>query len=444
MSREDSGYEADPITRLFRSCAPDEPVPPDDPRYVNCDDVRGENLAKLYARALRRADPSHSEVKVFAGHRGVGKTSELLRLKNYLENPGEGQRVFLVVLSDAGRALDLNDLDFPDLLVFLAAEIQRQLRAAEIPGFDASSEYLRRLWEDVKGLLGSEVALSGAEAQVPYASLALELKNRPNARADLRRAIERQSTNLLDAVNDLLDLATVKLRESGKEGLVLIVDGLDKLTYRELDHSGTSTHERLFIHRSEQLASLKAHVVYTVPISLIYSAQFAQLEQTFGGHQVPVPMIRLHEKDRRSPKEEGSPGLGKLREILEARCRHANVLLSEVFEDEAACLRLCEMTGGHPRHLMMFIRAAANEVDALPITRDAVDKAIRNYANSLHREVPDEFWPHLKKFATPQDDIPKDEIHQEMLLLLHIFEYMNGEPWYEVNPVLRTLPKFRA
>jgi len=59
------------------------------------------------------------------------------------------------------------------------------------------------------------------------------------------------------------------------------------------------------------------------------------------------------------------------------------------------------------------------------------------------REVPDEFWPHLRKFDRPSSNIPKDEIHQEMLLLLHVFEYMNGEPWYEVNPVLRTLPKFR-
>lgn len=31
-----------------------------------------------------------------------------------------------------------------------------------------------------------------------------------------------------------------------------------------------------------------------------------------------------------------------------------------------------------------------------------------------------------------------------MLFYLHVFEYMNGEPWYEVIPVLRTLPKFRA
>lgn len=435
---------ADAITRLFRSCAPNEPVGPDDPRYVNCDDVRGENLARLYARDLQRADPSSPEVKVFAGHNGVGKTSELLRLKRFLEEPEDpGQKPFLVIFSDVSRSLDLNDLDFPDLLVFQAAEVQRQLRQAEIPGFIGASEYLRRLWDDFTDLLGSDVTLSEAEVDVPYGKLALELKNRPNARADLRKAIERQSTSLLAALNDLLGEATVSLRESDREGLVLIIDGLDHLNYRELDHSGTSTHDRLFIHRSKLLASLQAHVVYTVPISLIYSPQFTQLEQTFGGHHVPVPMIRLHEKDDAHPEEE-TEGLAKLKEILEARCRHAEVDLGAVFDAEGTCRHLCEMTGGHPRHLMMFLRAASSEVDGLPITRDAVEKAIRNYANSLFREVPDEFWPHLRKFDVPLADIPKDDVHQQMLLLLHVFEYMNGDPWYEVNPVLRILSKFHG
>ena len=31
-----------------------------------------------------------------------------------------------------------------------------------------------------------------------------------------------------------------------------------------------------------------------------------------------------------------------------------------------------------------------------------------------------------------------------MLLLEYIFEYMNDNVWYEVNPVLRTLDKFNA
>jgi hypothetical protein len=130
-------------------------------------------------------------------------------------------------------------------------------------------------------------------------------------------------------------------------------------------------------------------------------------------------------------------------EIIEARCRYAKVDVAEVFDERDTGLYLCEMTGGHPRHLMMFLQAAMNAVESLPITRAAAEKSVRNYANSLLREVPDEYWPKLHAFKTPQNDIPKDEAHQKMLLLLHVFEYMNGSPWYEVNPVIRTLARFQ-
>ncbi len=427
------------IHRLFRACKPNVALTASDPRYVNCDEERGSPVAETFARSLRRADPIQPEVKVFGGHRGVGKTSELLRLKHMLEHPSAvDQKPFLVVFADVLDSLDPNDLDFPDLLVFTAGEAQKQLGKAGISGFSASSERLSRLWDDLHETLGAKVSLTGAKVAVPYASLALEFKNQPSSRGVLRQAIEQQSTNLIAAVNELLQQATGRLRESGFEGLVLIIDGLDKLILRTL--GDTNTHERLFIHRSEQLASLQAHVIYTVPISLIYSPQFTQLEQTFGEHQVPVPMIHLRNQELEPATN--TPGMRKMQEMIEARCKYAEVDFADVFDTPATCAYLCRMTGGHPRHLMMFLQAALNGVDALPVTRESVEQAIRNYSNSLSRSIPDSFWPKLRPFVEPQLSISKDPDHQKMLLNLHIFEYMYDRPRYEVNPVIRDLPGF--
>jgi hypothetical protein len=434
----------DAITRLFRACEPNEPLQPGDKRYVNCDDVRGDNLVQTYVRSLRRADPAKPEVKLFAGHRGVGKTCELNRVKAFIERPQSAEnphRPFRVIYMDATEKLDLNDLDLPDLLTFVAAEVVAQLGAAKVPGFDPVSTYLTQVWDEIKGALGSDVVLKEAGVETGFGSLALEIKNRPNSRQTLRRAIEMHSTGLLGAVNDMLVTANVKCRQNGCEGLVLIVDGLERLVFRTLE-GGSNTHDRLFIDRSEQLASLKTHTIYTVPISLFYSPRCAELEQTFGEHNVPVPMIRLHEFDGNAVSAE-SPGMKKMWEMIEARCRYARVEVADVFDRADTGMYLCEMTGGHPRHLMMFLQAAMNAVESLPITRAAAEKGVRNYANSLLREVPDEYWPKLRAFAKPQSDMPKDEAHQKMLLLLHIFEYMNGSPWYEVNPVIRTLARFK-
>jgi hypothetical protein len=433
----------DAITRLSRCCDPTQPIGPDDPRYVYCDHVRGRNIVEEYARDLRRAAPDRPDTKLFAGHRGIGKTSELKRLKQELENPQSGSP-FLVVFFDVAESLDVNDLDFPDLLVCVADQVQTQLRVAKAPGTGRVSTLLKNAWEEIKETLGSDVALKEAEVDAGFAKLTGELRNRPNSRRKLRDAIELHNSSLLNGVRDMLTNANVALRtKASLSGLVIIIDGLDKVERRPLDDGASNTHDRLFIDRSRQLCSLGVHTVFTVPISLYYSTRAAQLEQALGEFNRPIPMIRLHEREDPEVSPE-SPGMQALVEILKRRCDSADVTLADVFDSDATRDLLCQMTGGHPRHLLAYVQAACSYLDELPITRAAVDQAVRDYANSLLRQIPDEYWQPLQRFSTPQTDFPTDEAHQEMLFHLHVFEYMNHAPWYEVNPVLRTLEKFNA
>ena len=413
---------------------------PDDPRWVDFDDVRGEeNVVKAYARSLRRAKSEAWDIKLFSGHRGVGKTSELFRLQNMLEEPDGDNRGFVVLYCDVTDELDLNDLDFPDLLIFIAAQLQSQL-PGKLRSFNVVTTYIERVWDDLKTALTSKVSISACEVDVGFGTLTTEIRNQPNARAELREAVERHHTSLLKAVNDILVAADAAARTAHYSGLVLIVDGLDKLVYKSLD-GGRNTHDRLFIERSEQLLDLKVHSIYTVPISLIYSPTFSQLESTVGEHNTPVSMIRLR-PERAAEITATAPGMVKMQEFVSLRCAEAELHLDDVFEDIGVLHYLCEMSGGHPRHLLMFLQSACNELDELPVTKNAAERAIRKYANSLSREVPDEAWLKLKAFDTPQSDIPKDSLHQSMLLLAFVFEYMNGEIWYEVNPVLKTLDRF--
>ena len=432
-----------PITRLYQACEPLESLHPDDPRWVDFDAVRGEdNVVDSFARDIRRARADGANVKLFSGHRGVGKTSELFRLKALLEKGGDGRPGFVVVYCDVSDKLDVNDLDFPDLLVFVAAQLQQELAKMKLPGFTPATTYLKRAWDDIRSMLGAQVEFKEAELDTGFGKLVMDLRNRPTSRALLREAVEKHSTSLLDAVNDLLGSAKASAIHAGHAGLVLIVDGLDKLVRRELEHGG-NTHDRLFIDRSEQLAALAVHTVYTVPISLIYSPLIGQLAQSVGDHTTPLSMIRLR-PHRDAAITSASPGMQKMSEMVAKRCAYVQVSIMEAFDDLSTLDYLCEMSGGHPRHLLMFLQAACNELDDLPITRKAAEKAVKRYAQSLTREVPDDAWPALRPFDTPQRDIPKDELHQQMLFLLYVFEYMNGEMWYEVNPVLRTVPRFHG
>src|SRR4051812_3151627 len=104
-----------PKIRLYRACEPNEPIGPDDPRHVNFDEVRGDNVVLELSNTIQLADEDSPKCHLFPGHRGVGKTSELLRLKSLLEKV-----TFHVVMFDVQDALDVNDLDFPDLIVYIA------------------------------------------------------------------------------------------------------------------------------------------------------------------------------------------------------------------------------------------------------------------------------------------------------------------------------------
>lgn len=430
----------DPITRLVRQCDPNEALSPTDLRFVNFSDARGTDVVKVIERQLRRAG-DQPERLLFAGHLGIGKSSLLKRLQARLEGEENSSGKFVVVWVDTTKQLDPNDLDFPDLLVLLAAETQRRLKDAGIPGFTEPSIRLKSLWDSCKEFFGSNVRISEAEIDVPFGSLTLELRNQPTARAKLREEIEKLATELTSAFNELLQDANAAIRQSGGAGLVLIVDGLEKMSRREIA-DGINSHDRLFIHRSAQLASIETNVIYTVPISLYYSPQCTVLEQAFGEFNSPVPMIKVRAA-RTEDVNLKSIGMQRLWEMLTLRCNAADVPFEDVFPDDSAWPYLCEMSGGHPRHLLMLLRTAANQLDELPITRDAAEQAVRTYANSLLREIPDDFWPRLQDFDTPQEDIPRDDLHQKMLYFLHVFEYQNGRPWYEVNPVIRTLERYR-
>ncbi len=74
----------DLLIQIYNAFDPKRPLEPDSPFYVTCHDVRGqENIINEVGKNIVLSDqPTY---QLYTGHRGVGKSTELRRLRQYLE-----------------------------------------------------------------------------------------------------------------------------------------------------------------------------------------------------------------------------------------------------------------------------------------------------------------------------------------------------------------------
>jgi hypothetical protein len=287
--------------------------------------------------------------------------------------------------------------------------------------------------------LGAEFSLGTPKLLLPLAQLLAkitgQLKTGVESRQQIRSRLDPQIAHLIERINLLIQRGVGTLRNQEKQGLVIIVDNLDRIPFRKLD-AARSNHDALYIEHGEQLRSLRCHLVYTVPIASLYSKNVKVLTGIFPDCRV-LPMIKTH-----TPQDQPWPaGLAILRQILAER-----IELDTVFE-ERALETLCAESGGHPRILMTLVRYAceyaANRYPK-PIDADTIDRAIARFTSEYSRSVPEEYFALLAKvYRVKKCD--NDDAYRDMLHNLIVLEYMNGlEPWHDVHPSVQRLAKFRS
>jgi len=102
--------------------------------------------------------------QLVTGHRGSGKTTELRKLQNELENFTE--KLF-VVFCEIDEDVDRNDIDFPDVLIAIvrqmAFQLNDRLKIKLKPG------YFKQRWDELKRLLSSEVVFENVDLQAGFA-----------------------------------------------------------------------------------------------------------------------------------------------------------------------------------------------------------------------------------------------------------------------------------
>lgn len=416
---------ASTLAEAFQACNPEEPLEATDTRYVDLSVVRGTRIiSKSIARNILYCDQTHFHQQLITGHRGCGKSTELLRLKAELE-----QQNFFVVYIDTEELLDMSDIDYLDVLLSITKEIENVLRTNNMNLNktlleDISKWFSERVVEDssTHELAGTLKSQAEAGISVPFfarlmTSLTAEIKSGSSRRTTTRQKLERELAVFIEKLNVLIAEARQEVRCKGHRDLVLIVDGLEKMHYRLLDDRH-STHAHLFVLHAEQLKSPQCHIVYTMPISLVYSAN---LGNDFDNILV-IPMVKTNPE-----------GIACLREVIANR-----VKLDQIFEKPELLDSLVRLSGGVVRDLMRMIRFAT-DTDNARIGLSEIDYARTTLIREYDRLLRDKEFEQIQ-WVRENRRVTGEEIYARMLNLRLILEYQNGERWADMHPAVMEIP----
>jgi hypothetical protein len=223
------------------------------------------------------------------------------------------------------------------------------------------------------------------------------------------------------------------------------VDNLDRVDIRPLP-SGRSQPEYLFIDRGEQLSKLNCHVVYTIPLSLIFSKDCETLKNRLSGGLSPkvLPMVPVRQRNG----EEFREGMDLLREMVMIRAFPNTTLdkrlelVTEVFDSSETLDRLCRVSGGHTRNLMGLLYHCLQDEDP-PFSRNHLENVIGERRHNLTLSIDHEEWDLL--FQVVQQQTVRGDIEYQILLrTMLVFEYhdRNGA-WFGLNPLLEETQQFQ-
>ena len=441
----------DLITKIYNAFNPFEPLQPGDPAYVNCSKVRGnEDIFKEVGRKIIRSN--RKTCQLYTGHRGVGKSTELLRLKKYLEDRG----CFVVYFGATEGDIDEQDVYYTDIILACIRHILEELRNCASP--QPLLQWLQSRWSSLKNLALSEVDFEELEIEQQiglFTKLTASVRRIPSKREEIRKQVDLYSVPLIDALNNFIAEAKEKLPNQESK-IVVIADNLDRIVPIERG-SGKTNHEEIFLDYSNQLTALDCHVIYTVPISLVYSNRASELRNIYDTPQV-LPMIMI----KTQSNEIYEPGINILKAIIEKRIEPYNKELLEivgqhsdcpydlnVFDTEGTRLKLFKMSGGHVRELMLLMQSLMDWVDNLPITEAAVKRAINEARESTYRVTIDEHeWKKLA-VVNKQKKIPNEEGYRSLLFRRCVLEYQDineqGDMvrWHDIHPLLEDLEEFK-
>jgi len=423
-----------PVTNKFEARRVTEPeFEPDlfaDDLYVDLDLVRGNEFRQDIAfnlsisdgptiRESRLAYQSDDYVKIiFSGHRGCGKTTELKRLHDDLNDPSRYATIYFSIEDET----IYEGFQPTDLFVWIIVKLVQFLEAQ---GIRAGASVLKRLRKQLLTDViiedevreSSELTLStevgggfdffgwlnfGARAKAVMAD-----NNQISTK--IREQVRQNTLPIIYEINAaLVDIRDV-VRQQGKgEDLLLIIDGSEKLNFE--------VYEYLFLKNSHLIRELNLNLIAAVPIDTYYRIMDTVV---YFPNQHTIPMVKLST----------SGAENCLKEIVRKRIDESTFF-------EAGVLDECVLfSGGCVRQLLQIVNAVIRRTRGQKADMGAANHAMHELGRRMFELLDNEHLAILEKghYQTGEAKV------RELLFQLVLLKY-NGT--VKINPLLEPfMPK---
>ncbi|WP_019503059.1 P-loop NTPase fold protein [Pseudanabaena sp. PCC 6802] len=410
--------------------------------YTELGESRKSEAVTNMRVALDLQESGEFSTILFTGHRGCGKSTELHSLERNL------RKQYHVIYLRTDEITDINDVEYTDLYLLVAQYVEYELRKTKIK-IDASiirdfeswfAEVTHENEQTVESSISVEGEITlGGETPFPIPFLAKllakimsQIKGGSKDKQTIRQTLERDFSRLKTTLNLLLDDGNEKLRKRypDKKGILLIFDNLDRCP--------PHVAERLFFNYGSQLQELRCTIIYTLPISALYSPR--GIANTFAEPKI-IPMVNIYEFDaKRNPLKHNPDGIQALVNLLERRMDTQQIFATDRERDD-----LIRASGGHIRHLMQMVREACLTAIGRghsKIEADDVVYAINQRQFSFEREIPDTHYGAIANtYRTKRAN--NDEIGQLTLVNTSVLEYNGKRRWNYPHPTVLNIDAFQ-
>ncbi|MGL6075225.1 MAG: hypothetical protein ACRC8S_13790 [Fimbriiglobus sp.] len=419
------------LAEATRNLLPDAPLQQGDEWYVDLAPARGDRGRSLLKKEFERKGDEFL-FAIFASHRGVGKSTELLRLQHELKKRYECIHLY------ANTEFESDNFDLEDFLLVLCRVVEEHMRKKvqkPIP-MDVLKPVEDWFSEITKSSsLGTEFAVSvqsgiEAKAEIPFfaklfTSFSALVKSKSEHKTSFKSVVRKYPGALAEAANNLLKAAGAILSPSDRE-LLIVVDNMDRYKPAPMDE--------FLAGEPDTLKSLQANFVVTPPVSLIYRPISERLGGLYRTFVLPSPKLR---NANDSYDTVGPPAFGPLLEVLKKRMD-----LDRLIPDSDARKRLVLASGGAVRELIDFTRQATLVAEGEVITPSDIEYVITKERSSLRDQINiSGYWTALAEMAATKKLIDNPKCLD--LLYYRMAMQFNGENWYDIHALIAELPDFQ-